>query len=51
MTKKKELLWLGNTHNFELLDTIKIQGRYTLTPDAEKKNEWEIQAAAYEASQ
>lgn len=42
VTKKKELLWLGNTNNFDLLEDIKIKGRFSLTPDAEKKNEWEI---------
>lgn len=50
VTKKKEVLWLSNTKNFDILKTTQIQYTYTLTPDAEKNNDWEMQAAAYEAS-
>lgn len=51
VTKKKELLWLGNVNGFHLLDDIKVRGRTTLTPDADKNNDWEIQAAAFENEQ
>ncbi len=44
VTKKKEVLWLSNTKNFDILKTTQIQYTYTLTPDAEKNNDWEMQA-------